>query len=392
MDSFYRPTWVEVSLDALRHNIEAFRGMLPEEIGIMAVVKADAYGHGAVQVARTVLDCGASYLAVAFLDEALELRRAGITAPILVLGYTPVEGLALAREYSITLNVFSDEVLDALAEQGENERPLSVHIKLDSGMGRIGQHEEAEAVAFIEKALGVPGVRVEGLFTHYACADETDKTHTREQYRKFKRIVDHFADRGIRFPYVHAGNSATAIDLPELTCNMVRLGISMYGLYPSAEVNHTQIELEPVMSLKTGIVMVKSLPAGETISYGATYRTQRDGERIATLPIGYADGYSRMLSGKAHVLVQGRRVPVVGTICMDQCMIDVSDTPGLRMDDEVVLLGRQGDQAITAEEIAGQLGTINYEITCMISHRVPRVYMQGGNVRNTVNLLQHTVD
>jgi len=392
LDSFYRPTWVEVSLDALSRNIEAFRRLLPAEIGIMAVVKADGYGHGAVQVARTALDCGAAYLAVAFLDEALELRRAGITAPVLVLGYTPVEGLALARDYDITINVFSDEVLDALAEQGDNGRPVSVHIKLDSGMGRIGQHREDDAISFIEKALRLPGVRVEGVFTHYACADETDKTHTHEQYRQFKRIVDHFADKGIRFPYVHAGNSATAIDLPELAYNMVRLGISMYGLYPSAEVNRKKIELEPVMSLKTGIVMVKTLPAGKTISYGATYVTQRDGERIATLPIGYADGFSRMLSGKANALVQGRKVPVVGKICMDQCMIDVTDVSGLRLDDEVVLLGRQGEQAITAEEIAGQLGTINYEITCMISHRVPRVYMQGGTVRNTVNLLQHTVD
>lgn len=394
MDSFYRPTWVEVSLDALRHNLNAFRRVLAPEITMMAVVKADAYGHGAVQVARHALEFGVSYLAAAFLDEALELRRAGITAPILVLGYTPVEGLALARDYGITINLFSEDVLEALAEQSKQEGipPLNVHIKLDSGMGRLGLHKEEEAIAFIRQALRIPGIRVEGLFTHFACADETDKAYTIEQHEKFRKIVDHFAAEDVRFPYVHAGNSATAIDLPELTFNMVRLGISMYGLYPSAEVDHDAVGLRPVMSLKTGIVMLKSMPKGAAISYGAIYRTKRDGERIATLPVGYADGFSRMLTGKAEALVRGSRVPVVGTICMDQCMIDVSDVPDVHKDDEVVLLGRQGEEMISAEHLASLLGTINYEITCMISHRVPRVYMLNGRVHDTVNLLQHHLE
>ncbi|WNQ14311.1 alanine racemase [Paenibacillus aurantius] len=390
MDSFYRPTWVEVSLDALRHNLYAFRRKLPDEIEMMAVVKADAYGHGAIQVAKEALACGVSYLAVAFLDEALELRRAGIDAPILVLGYTPVQGVALALPHDITLNVYDEEVLEAVNAWGqEGRRRGKIHIKLDTGMGRVGLMDHHEAVAFIDRALDLPGVEVEGLFTHYASADEADKTYTREQYTRFKQVVDHFAAKGVAFRHLHAGNSAAAIDTPELTCSMVRLGVSMYGLYPSAEVDSSRIELRPVMSMKTGIVMLKSMPAGVGISYGSTYHTETDGELIATLPVGYADGYSRMLSRKAYALVRGKRVPVVGNICMDQCMIRVSEVPGVRMGDEVVLFGAQGDDSIPVEELADKLGTINYEITCMISHRVPRVYVSEGKIVNTVNLLQH---
>ncbi|MDB5052846.1 MAG: alanine racemase [Bacilli bacterium] len=389
MDSFYRPTWVEISLDALRHNLLSFRRLIPANIEIMAVVKADAYGHGAVEVAKEVMACGATYLAVAFLDEALELRRAGISSPILVLGYTSQRDIPLALEYDVTLNVYNEDVLEALAEIGSVQHPLKIHIKLDTGMGRLGSHDEHEAIAFIERALQLPNVIVEGLLTHYACADEADKTYTLEQYRRFERVVDYFAKKNVNFKYVHAGNSATAIDTPELTYNMVRLGISMYGLYPSEEVHKERIELQPVMSLKTGIVMLKNVPRGTGISYGSIYHTQQENETIATLPIGYADGFSRMLTGKANALVQGRSVPIVGTICMDQCMINVTGLNQLALEEEVVLFGRQGEAVISADELASQLGTINYEITCMISHRVPRVYMREGQVYNIVNLLQH---
>lgn len=393
LDSFYRPTRVEISLDALSHNIQSFRSYIPRDIALMAVIKADAYGHGAVQVAREAIACEVDYLAVAFLDEALELRNAGVEAPILVLGHTPVEGIALAAEKQITLTIYSDDALDAIGERAASEPPVKVHIKIDTGMGRIGLSRLSDASAFVDRALSLPGLRVEGLYTHYACADETDKTGTLAQHGRLKAIVDHFAERGITFPYVHAGNSAAAIDTPELTYNMVRLGIGMYGLYPSDEVMKERIELQPVMSIKTGVVMLKSVPQGEGISYGHRYHTKRDGERIATLPVGYADGYSRMLTGKAQALIHGRRVPVVGAICMDQCMIDVSelaDTTALG--DEVVILGRQGEDQITAEELAAQLGTINYEIVCMISHRVPRVYTRGGRTVYTVNYLRHEMD
>jgi alanine racemase len=328
-------------------------------------------------------------LAVAFLDEALELRNAGITAPILVLGYTLPEGLSIALQHDITINVYSREVLEALKDFKSETKKLKIHIKLDTGMGRLGLHTERDAIAFIEEALQLPGVEIEGLFTHYANADEIDKSYTFEQYRRMERIVQHFKEKGVEFTYLHAGNSAAAIDLPELTYNMVRLGISMYGLYPSNEVNTSAIELKPVLSLKTGVVHLKTLPPNSGISYGTIYHT-KDEEQIATLPIGYADGYSRMLSQKAEALIHGHRVPVVGRICMDQCMIRVSDVQQAKAGDEVVLIGEQGGQRITVEEVASMLNTINYEITCMISHRVPRIYMREGNQVEAVKpLLRH---
>ncbi|TBL69343.1 alanine racemase [Paenibacillus thalictri] len=390
MDPYYRPTRVEISLDALRSNILAFQNVLPPHIKKMAVVKADAYGHGAIEVSKTAIACGVEYIAVAFLDEGLELRRGGITAPILVLGYTAPEGIASAYEHDITLNVYTPNLLEA-AEQLDSEgffadRPLKMHIKIDSGMNRLGLTTETEAIAFIERASRIPGVLVEGVFTHYACADEEDKTYTLQQHSRFKRVIDYFAAKGVQFPLVHAGNSATAIDTPELTFNMVRLGISMYGLYPSEEVNHQLIPLEPVMSIKTAVVMVKDVPAGSGVSYGVAYYTQQE-EQLATLPIGYADGFSRMLSGKVSALIQGRRAPIVGKICMDQCMMNVTGFADVCMEDEVVILGRQGDEVVTAEELASLLGTIKYEITCMVSHRVPRVYVNGGQVVETVNPL-----
>ncbi|MGO4271321.1 alanine racemase, partial [Paenibacillus sp. TAF58] len=379
MDAFYRPTWVEISLDALRSNIEGFQKVLPAGMKQMAVVKADAYGHGAVEVSKEVLAAGVDYLGVAFFDEALELRNAGITAPILVLGYTPPEGVDRARELDVTIAVYSRDVLEKLCVQGQMkdgalQKKLKIHIKLDTGMGRLGLHTEEDAIPFIEQALTLPNVEVEGLFTHYANADEVDKSYTMEQYRRFERIVSYFTDKGVAFPYIHAGNSAAAIDLPGLTYSMVRLGISMYGLYPSEDVDQTKIELKPVLSLKTGIVHLKTLPPGSGVSYGTIYHTKGD-EQIGTLPIGYADGYSRMLSCKAEVLVRGKRVPIVGKICMDQCMINVSDVPDVQSLDEVVVIGEQGGERITVEDVAHQLGTVNYEIICMISHRVARVYV-----------------
>jgi alanine racemase len=371
---------VEISLDALKFNLQSFRSLLPKTIRIMAVVKADAYGHGAVPVARTASLCGVEDLAVATLEEALELREAGITARILVLGYTSPAGIAIAARRGITLTVFAREGLEAIRAWrneavggGKGEAALRIHIKLDTGMGRLGLHDEAEAIRLIEEALELPGVAVEGLFTHYAKADETDKSYTIEQHRRFTRVVEHFQQRHIEFPYLHAGNSATAIDCPELAYNLVRLGIAMYGLYPSDEVNRRAIELKPMLSLKTAVVQVKTLPPGSGVSYGAIYRTSAE-ERIATLPIGYADGFTRRLTGSAQALIRGHKVPVVGRICMDQCMINVTGVPDVEPGDEVVLIGRQADEAITADDLAAQLDTINYEIPCMIGSRVPRIY------------------
>lgn len=386
VESIFRPTRVEISLDALEHNLKQFRRILPTQVDMMAVVKADAYGHGAVKIAQEALRCGVSYLAVAFLDEALELREAGITAPILVLGYTPPEAIRIAADQAVTLNVYTDDVLEALEQRDSDEPPLQVHVKLDTGMGRIGLHREKDALDFIQRAMQLPNVTVEGLFTHYASADESDKSYTVEQHRRFDRVVSHFGERGIHFRFLHAGNSATAIDCPELTYNMVRLGISMYGLYPSSDVQKHRISLQPLMSIKSNIVMVKTVPPGTGISYGTIYHTTGE-ETIGTLPIGYADGFSRMLTGQAHALIHGCKVPVVGKICMDQCMINVTAVPDVHLRDEVVLLGRQGNEEITADDLAAILGTISYEITCMVSRRVPRIYYRGGQAVDSTNRL-----
>lgn len=388
MDAYYRPTRAEISLDALRYNIEAFRQALPSHTKMMAVVKANAYGHGALRIAREALDCGVQYLGVALLDEAIELRNAGITAPILVLGYTAPEGFELALQHDITLTIFREDMISRLAQLPKQNRRLKVHVKIDTGMGRLGLVGKEEAIPFIDKLLALSTVDVEGIFTHFAKADEADKHFTRQQYLRLKTVIDHYATKGIRFPIVHAGNSATAIDTPEYAFDMVRLGISMYGLYPSTEVNQKRIVLKPVMRLVTQIVMVKQVTEGTPVSYGGIYTAEQEGEWIATLPIGYADGYTRMLTGKAHVLVDGKRAPVVGRICMDQCMIRVSKQQAM-LDKEVVLFGNQGEACLHVDELAQILGTINYEMTSMLAARVPKVYIRDGNTVDVQNMLFH---
>lgn len=379
----YRPTQAEIDFDALQSNYLAFRNRLPRDMKLLACVKANAYGHGAVPIARELERFGADYLSVAFLEEALELRQAGITMPILVLGYTPAHGIRTAWEHNITLNVFSKEILEAIwaLDPSEFSYKLKVHIKIDSGMGRLGLLPGEEAADFIRAALKIPHLEVEGLFTHFATADEENKSYTLEQYRRFQGVVDALRENGIHIPLIHTGNSAIAIDLPEISCHMVRIGIAIYGLYPSNEVLLDQVKLTPVLSLKTEVVFVKSLPPHYSISYGARYVTDQE-EMIATLPIGYADGYSRLLGGKAQVLIRGRRVPVVGTICMDQCMVSLQtlaeEAEDIKVGEEVVLIGQQSGGVISADELASAMGTIPYELICMLAHRVLRVYKRTG--------------
>lgn len=408
MNTFYRSTRVEVSFDALRHNVEEFRRALPRSMKLLACVKANAYGHGAVEMTQELERLGIDYVSVAFLDEAIQLRRAGITTPILVLGYTPPEGVAAAWANDITINVFSEEVLreiEALASgpldfaggsdyavYGEEPRRLKVHVKIDTGMGRLGLLPGEKAVRFIERINRLPQVNLEGMFTHCARADEADPEYTIEQHRKFRQMAEAVKERGIDIPILHTGNSAVSIERPEWSCDMVRIGVSLYGLYPSAEVNRERVALQPVLSLKSQLSYVKSLPPHSGISYGTMYFTEGE-ERIGTVPIGYADGYSRLLSGKAEMLIRGQRVPVVGTICMDQCMVrldavasDADESP-LAAGEEVVLIGRQGAERIGAEELASHLGTINYEVICALAHRIPRVYMRGGETVHVSNPL-----
>ncbi|MGG3836061.1 alanine racemase [Paenibacillus thiaminolyticus] len=396
MEAYYRPTRAEISLDALHHNMEAFRAALPSATKLSVCVKANAYGHGAVEIARAAERFGADYVNVAFLDEAVQLRRAGVQVPILVLGYTPPAGIEAAFEHDISLTVFTGEWIRKLEEEAPGlsgrygGRLLKVHVKTDTGMGRLGLRTPEDTAGCVRRLQAIAGVLVEGMFTHFAGADEKDQAYSRLQQERFQAVIDELKRQELTVPLIHASNSAAAMELPESAYDMVRVGISAYGLYPSADVNRQRIQLRPVLSLKTAIVHAKTVPAGEAISYGMHYYTSAE-ECIATIPVGYADGYSRMLSGKAHMLIRGRRVPVLGRICMDQCMVSLEplakDGPLPEPGEEVVLLGEQGEERITAEEIADHLGTIHYEVVCMVAHRMPRLYIESGKPVKVINPL-----
>jgi len=369
-----RPVWAEIDLKAVAHNVREIREITSPTAQLMAVVKADGYGHGAYQIAKVALANGAKRLAVAILNEGLELRKQGIEVPILVLGYTPEEQAEIIVENDIIQTIFSLPLAQALSQAaGKLNKKVKVHIKLDTGMGRVGLLPE-EAVDFIKQAMALPNLEVEGMFTHFAVADETDKEYTQEQFAKFQGVLEKLEQEGITLPFYHVANSATIIDLPEMHLNMVRPGIILYGLYPSSDVLKEKIELQPALTLKTKIGYLKRVKEGTSISYGRRYIAPEE-RIIATLPIGYADGFTRLFFAKGEVLVKGQRAPLVGRVCMDQCMIDVTDIPEVRVGEEVVLIGKQGEGNIPVEELAEKIGTINYEIVCMIGKRVPRVYL-----------------
>ncbi|MBD1372304.1 alanine racemase [Hazenella sp. IB182357] len=381
---YARETIVEVNLDAIHHNIKQFSNVLPPGTHMMAVVKADGYGHGAIHVAKAALEAGATYIGVAFVDEGIELREAGIEAPILVLGHTSPHAIPLALQNELTLTAYTKETLLRVAGYGEKkDRKIPIHVKVDTGMGRIGV-DPAEIDSFLQYADALKYVEIEGLYTHYATADEADKSYMHKQWDLFADIMLRVEQMGLSIPYIHIANSAGTIEWPHHVYNMVRLGVSMYGYYPSTEVSTADVSLQPALTFKSSVSHLKQLPAGHGVSYGITYLATGK-EWIATVPVGYADGYPRSLSNISFVLVGGIRCPVIGTICMDQLMVDVTEAMPVYTGDEVVLYGQQGDQTITVEEVAQLLGTINYEIPCMLNHRIPRVYLKQGNevgVRN----------
>ncbi|PTM53304.1 alanine racemase [Desmospora activa DSM 45169] len=382
----YRDTMVEVDLDAIAHNVQQFLQWLTPGVRLMAAVKGDAYGHGAIPVAQAAVKAGATDLAVAFLDEAEELREAGIQAPILILGHTPQRGLQRAMELDVALTVSDGETIVAIADAArQSGQTARVHVKVDTGMGRLGVQPD-EAVALIRQWHNQPGVVIEGLFSHFATADEADKSYARQQHRRLSAVVERLGAEGIQIPLVHCANSAATIDLPEYAHAMVRVGISMYGYYPSPDVNPDAVKLQPALTLKTRITRLARPQAGTGISYGKTRVV--DGTRwIATVPIGYADGYSRALSNKGTAIVRGRRVPVIGRVCMDQTMLDVTDAMPVQVGDEVVLYGQQQQEVVTVDEVADLLGTISYEVTCMLDRRIPRIYTRSGKRVHIRNLL-----
>ena len=373
-----------VDLDAIASNIKNIRAKVDKNSGIIGIIKADAYGHGSVETAKVLLDNGADWLAVAVVDEGLNLRKNGITAPILLLGYTPELRLNDVINNGFIQTVYSYDTAKKLSDAASAlGKKAVIHIKIDTGMGRIGYRVNEESADEIVKISKLPNIDVNGMFTHFSTADEADKAYTLEQYNKFVKMNDMLEKRGLHIPVKHAANSAAIMDFDNMMFNMVRPGIILYGAYPSDEVKKENLSLSPAMSIKTHVSYVKDVNEGDSISYGRKY-TAPSKRRIATIPVGYADGFIRAYSKGGKVLIRGEYAPIVGRICMDQFMVDVTDIDGVEVNDEVVLMGRQGDKEITADFIASVLDTINYEVFCTLSKRVPRQYLQNGKIVKTI--------
>lgn len=383
---YIRSTSVDISLDNIAFNVQAIRSIIPNSVEVMAVVKADAYGHGAVEVAAAALSAGASRLAVAVVDEAVELRRAGIGAPILVLGYTPPEAAEQVVKFGLVATVFDRDSVQALSSAATRlGRRVKVHMKLDTGMARIGVRPQ-DAGLFADYLVQLPHVELEGVFTHFASADALDLTYARHQLAAFGEATTKLAERGYRL-LRHAANTAAILALPASHFDLVRLGLGLYGMYPSEHLRQV-LRLKPAMAFKSRICFLKWVNDQTPIGYGGTHTTT--GRRhIATVPVGYADGYSRRLSNTGYALIGGRRAPLVGRICMDQCMFDVTDIDAT-LGDEVVLMGTQQGGEIAVNEIAELMGTINYEVTCLINKRVPRVFWRNGQLVRARTLLGRT--
>ena len=379
MKNYSRPVWAEINLDNLAHNMREIRRLTKKDAMVTAVIKADGYGHGAVEIGKTLLENGADRFAVATLSEAIQLRREYKDIPILILGYTPVVSAEKVIENHITQAIYNYEQASEFSKVAvKMKEEVVFHVKLDTGMNRIGFRASDKAVEEIVKISKLPNIKIEGIFTHFAVADEVDKTYTMEQVKKYNYVCDKLEKMGIDIEVRHVSNSAAIIDIPELNYNMVRAGIILYGLYPSDDVIKERINLKEVMSLKAELSHVKNLEKGMGISYGLTYTTEKDSV-IGTIPIGYADGFTRLYSGKAMGIVCGEKRPVVGRICMDQCMLDLTGLSA-KVGDEVILFGTDGKNTISIDDVAAYVGTINYEVVCMIDKRVPRVYTKGEKV------------
>ncbi|MCZ6540373.1 MAG: alanine racemase [Nitrospinae bacterium] len=380
----HRATVAEVHVSNLRHNVQALRSLLQPGVRLMAVVKADAYGHGAGPCTRAVLEAGADTLGVGILAEGIELRELGIKAPIQVLvGIFPDEADELIQ-HNLTTTLYSRSLAETLSQRaGLLGMDVGVHIKIDTGMGRLGVPPE-QLSGLVEYIMGLNNVRIESVFTHLSSADDSDPEFTQNQIARLQSALEQLKAAKFNIPLAHCANSAALLQFPKSQFDLVRPGIALYGALPSPGLGpvvdaltrgNKNFPLRPVMQWKTRILTINSLPKGSPVSYGKKFVTQRD-SKIATLPVGYADGLERLLTHNMQVLVDGHKVPQVGTICMDMCMVDVTDRIGVKEGDEVVLLGHQGSETITADEMAAQAGTIPYEILCGVGKRVPRIYIQ----------------
>ncbi|MFW5629365.1 MAG: alanine racemase [Acetivibrio ethanolgignens] len=381
MKEYYR-VQAEIDLDAICRNIQNTKKIIKPGTKVMAIVKADGYGHGAVPVAKALSSLVDAY-GVAIVEEGVELRENGITKPILVLGCTPPGLIPQLLAYDIIAATADYKFAELLSEEAQKQNKTArLHIKLDTGMSRIGFSLTEESVAAIKKISKLPGIEIHGCFSHFSKADETDKAYAKNQLEGFLWMLGRLEEEGITISVKHISNSAGIMDLPEANLDMVRSGISTYGLYPSEEVKKEKLPLEPAMSVHSWITFVKEVPTGTLIGYGGTYITKKP-TRVATVPVGYGDGYPRALSNQGRVLIQGKACPIIGRVCMDQFMVDVSEISVVKPGDEAILLGRAGEEVITLEEIGSMSASFNYEAACDVGKRIPRVYRYQGKKAGT---------
>ncbi|CRZ34713.1 alanine racemase [Herbinix hemicellulosilytica] len=371
---YYRAQ-VNINLDAIRSNINEIRRHLKKDTKLMVIVKADAYGHGAVAVSKALENGLADAFGVAIIEEAVELRKAGITKPILILGFTPKEQFDLVVSYDVIQTVYQYEMAQELSKEAIKQgKTAKIHIKVDTGMSRLGFSDSQESITEIKKISTLKGLYIEGIFSHFANADEKDKSSVNDQIRRFNDFYRRLENEGIHIPIRHMANSAGVIEFPNAQYEMVRCGIVTYGLYPSEYVNHSFANLIPAMELKSHVVYIKEVPPGTGISYGSTYITKRK-TKVATIPVGYADGYSRNLSNVGKVIIRGKYAPIIGRICMDYFMVDVTDIEDVTQGDTVTLLGKDGDCVISAETLALWSHSFPYEMVCTVGKRIPRVFL-----------------
>lgn len=390
-DREYRRVFAKVDLNAIQWNVSKVKEKVGKDVMVMAVIKADGYGHGALPIAHALNEIGVERYAVAFAEEGMMLRKGGIDNPILILGYSHESQFDTIINYDLTPAVFTLESACALSQAAKKvNKTVPIHIKLETGMNRIGFSPTEESLLAIEKIASLPGIYLEGIFTHMAKADEFDKTSAKKQMDTYQNFVNKLEERGVKIPVKHVANSASILDLDDFKLDMVRSGIITYGLYPSDEVETGEILLKPAMEWKTHIVHLKEIKKGEGVSYGHIYVADKD-RIIATLPVGYADGYPRNLSNRGKVLIRGRFAPIVGRVCMDQMMVDVTDIPGVCLMDEVTLMGEDQGERISAEELGNLAYSFNYELVCGISKRVPRVIYKNGKEKEVIDYLTETL-
>ncbi len=378
----YHRVSAEINLDNIAHNIKQIKSRINKDTKLLAVVKADAYGHGAVEVSKICLYSGADLLGVATCDEGVQLRNASIQVPVLILSKTVEAQLDTVINYELTQTVYTYEMAKQLSKAAKKlSKTAYAHIKIDTGMSRIGFLPNEESLETIEKIFKLDNIEITGVFTHFSTADEADKSFTAEQYRRFRYVTDAIEKNGHKGLIRHCANSAAILDMPQYQLDMVRSGIITYGMFPSTEVSK-DIDLKPAMTIKSQIIHIKTLDEGIGIGYGRTFFTNRK-TVVATVPVGYADGYSRKLSNKARVIINGHYANVIGNVCMDQLMVDITDIDA-NVGDVVILMGSCGDLSVSAEELAKIEGTINYEVVCDVGKRVPRIYIRNNEVINTI--------